>query len=136
MKKKVPEELEIRRVREGDYATNASHGLMGAFTLFAPKDGEPLLVMSSGGDSRDNDTGWEHVSVSAKFSTPTWDEMCFVKDLFWYDTECVLQYHPPRSVYVNCHPYCLHLFKPIGIQIPIPPMLLVGPSWAKKGTDE
>jgi hypothetical protein len=132
VKKIVPEELETYRIRDGDYGSDASFGMMGAFKLFSPKDKEPLLVMSSGADRTKNDTGWEHVSVSAQFSTPTWEEMCWVKDLFWREDETVVQYHPRRSEYVDFHPYCLHLFKPIGIQLPIPPMLLVGPTWAKK----
>lgn len=60
---------------------------------------------------------WEHVSASLETRTPTWDEMCFVKNLFWDEEDCVIQYHPPKSEYVNCHPYCLHLWRPIGKEI-------------------
>ena len=70
--------------------------------------------------------GWEHVSVSRSDRSPTWEEMCQVKDLFWDDTDCVIQYHPPKSDYVNNHPYCLHLWRPIGIELPRPPSFFVG----------
>ena len=52
---------------------------------------------------------------------PTWDEMCLVKDIFWQDDECVIQFHPPKSEYVNLHPYCLHLWKKIGEKADLPP---------------
>ena len=58
---------------------------------------------------------------------PEWDEMCFVKDLFWRDDECVVQFHPPRAEYVNYHPNCLHLWKPVGRDVQTPPSILVGP---------
>ena len=70
--------------------------------------------------------GWEHVSVSRRDRCPTWDEMCQIKALFWDDDDCVIQYHPPRSEYVNNHPYCLHLWRPIGVSLPMPPSIMVG----------
>lgn len=71
--------------------------------------------------------GWEHVSVSTTGRTPNWDEMCFVKAMFWDDEDCVMQLHPPRSVYVNVHRHCLHLWRPNdGSVIPQPPTHLVG----------
>ena len=70
--------------------------------------------------------GWEHVSVSRRDRCPTWDEMCLVKALFWDEEDCVIQYHPPRSEYVNNHPNCLHLWRPIGVSLPMPPSIMVG----------
>lgn len=71
--------------------------------------------------------GWEHASVSQiDRRCPTWDEMCYVKGLIWEEEECVIEYHPPRSRYVNNHPGCLHLWKPIGVELPQPPTILVG----------
>jgi len=64
--------------------------------------------------------------VSRVDRCPTWEEMCLVKDLFWDDTDCVIQYHPSRSDYVNNHPYCLHLWRPIGIELPRPDSIFVG----------
>lgn len=77
-----------------------------------------FCVASNGG-------GWEHVSVSPcnekRKTCPTWEEMCEIKDLFWRPDECVVQYHPPKSDYVNRYPYCLHLWRPIGQELPRPP---------------
>lgn len=74
--------------------------------------------------------GWEHVSISVSdykgTRIPLWSEMCWAKGLFWDDEECVVQYHPPKSDYVNQHPHCLHLFRHIEKQFPCPPSVLVG----------
>lgn len=79
-------------------------------------------IASSGG-------GWEHVSVSPcskhRKTCPTLDEMCAIKDMFFKTDECVVQYHPPRSDYVNIHPYCLHLWRPKKEEIPMPPIEFV-----------
>ncbi len=84
------------------------------------KVGQKVFVVASTG------MGWEHVSVSRRDRCPTWDEMCQVKDLFWGDDDCVMQLHPPKTEYVNNHSYCLHLWRPIGAAIPMPPSFLVG----------
>lgn len=54
----------------------------------------------------------EHVSYSPKkrSHTPTWHEMCELKDLFYYDEETAYQIHPPKSQYVNIQTNCLHLW--------------------------
>jgi hypothetical protein len=70
--------------------------------------------------------GWEHVSVSYPDRCPTWDEMCAVKALFWEPEDCVMQLHPPKSEWVSHHPYTLHLWKPVGLEIPRPHWRLVG----------
>lgn len=81
--------------------------------------------------------GWEHVSVTIdRKRTPPWEVMCYVKSLFWDEEDTVLQYHPPKSDYVNFHPYCLHLWRPTEMEIPVPAPLLVGPKgwgWSEKG---
>ncbi len=65
--------------------------------------------------------GWEHVSVSYPNRCPTWEEMCRVKNIFWNENECVIEYHPPKSDYVNNHPYCLHLWRKVGENFELPP---------------
>ena len=65
------------------------------------------------------------LSVSLRNRCPTWDEMCLVKDIFWQDDECVVQFHPPKSEYVNLHPYCLHLWKKICGTFETPPKIFV-----------
>jgi hypothetical protein len=116
MRKELPAILEVGRVRHGAYRTK--RGIPGAYEV--KHKGAQLLIIASNG------MGWEHVSVSLKDRPPTWDEMCWVKDLFWEEDECVVQYHPPRVEYVNLHPHCLHLWKPYRTTIPTPPMELVG----------
>jgi len=73
--------------------------------------------------------GWERISMDGKKRTPTWDEMCELKDMFFNDDECCVQYHPPKNEYVNNIKYCLHIWKPIEMYsgvLPIPPSLFVG----------
>jgi len=73
--------------------------------------------------------GWEHVSMNDKSRTPTWDEMCDLKDMFWDEDETVVQYHPAKSEYVNNLKHCLHLWRPIeqySGTLPIPDSILVG----------
>lgn len=90
----------------------------GMYTI--PFRGRDLKVIASFG------YGWEHVSVSLSNRCPNWTEMRFVKDCFWNEEEAVMQLHPPKSEYVNMHPYCLHLWRPINLDIPVPPSILVG----------
>jgi len=121
MRATPPPHLEKARIREGEYGSTPDYGMMGAFAI------KGLIIIASTGLVRDEGYGWEHVSVS-KRRTPTWAEMCFVKDLFWEPEECVVQYHPSRSVHVNLHPHCLHMWRPLGVILPTPPSILVGPS--------
>lgn len=121
--------VEAARVTSGPLAGDKSLGYNGAFIVPNPsayaRQRVLIIIASDGG-------GWEHVSVHVMDSetntqsTPTWDEMCHIKNLFWSDDECVIQYHPPAANYVNNHPYTLHLWKPVGIEIPQPPSIMVG----------
>jgi hypothetical protein len=123
MRNIIASKLEEGRIRDGEFGSDVTYGPQGAFQIMGPK-GEALVIVSSG---TDREFGWEHVSVSTRRRTPNWDEMCFVKNLFWREDECVVQFHPPKSDYVNHHPYCLHLWKPIGRELQLPPSVLVGP---------
>lgn len=108
------------RVRKGQWATTPENGNNGLFFVPGARQGDVLRVIASDGE------GWEHVSVSMPNRCPTWAEMCRVKDLFWSDSDCVVQFHPPRSDWVNNHQYCLHLWRPIDADLPRPPALMVG----------
>ena len=60
-----------------------------------------------------NEEGWEHVSIElCARRLPTWEEMAFIKDLFWDDEEEVVQIHPKKSEYVNITE-ALHLWRPV-----------------------
>jgi hypothetical protein len=116
---KVPNQF---RIREGRMGSRDDIGNNGAF-IIPPSIGAKrveLFVIAT-----DND-GWEHVSISTEYRVPCWEEMCYVKDLFWDDEDCVVQFHPPKSEYVNMHPRCLHLWRRIGQNFETPPSILVG----------
>lgn len=70
--------------------------------------------------------GFEHLSVSLPNRTPSWEQMCVMKDLFWEDEEICMQLHPAKSQYVNNMNYCLHIWRPINEKIPTPPSIMVG----------
>lgn len=112
------------------YGTDDSYGMNGYFLIPLAKTLSGMRVSAhviSG--SGNDDVQWEHVSVrieeskgkSQKVRTPTWDEMCAIKKLFWRDDECVVQFHPPEAEYVNEHPNVLHLWKPINQELEMPP---------------
>ena len=65
--------------------------------------------------------GWDHVSVSLANRTPTWAEMEYVKRLLFKDDEVAMQLHVPVKDHINNHPYTLHLWRPHGKSIPLPP---------------
>lgn len=72
--------------------------------------------------------GWDHVSISPKRKRyiPTWEEMCKLKEMFFYPEETVIQYHPAESQHINQMSNCLHLWRPQKYELPLPPRILVG----------
>ena len=128
MRQTIVDTLEKGRVLTGHFATERGDRC-GAFKLKAP-GGAYLTILASPGEdwvaSGLPGQPWEHVSVSLPDRTPTWAEMCWVKNLFWGDDECVVQFHPPKSEYVNRHEYCLHMWRPVSGEFPMPPRQCVG----------
>ena len=120
---RIDPKIERGRIRYGEWGSNTGDDY-GAFRIMGPQ-GEPLFIIASPGDADEN-IPWEHVSVSTKNRCPRWDEMCFVKDLFWEPEQAVMQLHPPRSTWINNHPYCLHLWRSLEREIPLPPSIAVG----------
>lgn len=114
---RVPNHL---RITTGRLASTPALGNNGAFRLTFPPSMRVMMLIASEG------LGWEHVSASFADRCPTWSEMCRVKDLFWDEEDEVIQIHPRKSEYVNAHPFCLHLWRPIGVELPMPPSLMVG----------
>lgn len=116
--------VEQWRLRHGSHASppGADYGF---FRIPGPMQ-RTLNVMVSAGCE---ETGifWEHVSVSTPTRCPNWPEMDFVKRLFWSDEETVMQLHVPRAQHISFHPYCLHLWRPLRAEIPLPPPETVGP---------
>lgn len=75
--------------------------------------------------------GWEHICVSCggngtSKKVPSYEVMCAVKDIFWDEEECCVEYHPRKSQYVNNNEGCLHIWKCIDRDFPEPDPLLVG----------
>lgn len=120
---KFSPKLEQYRISTGLFATFPNEP-MGAFMISGPYH-RTLNVIASAGDD-DLGVPWEHVSVSTRGRCPNWEEMCFIKDLFWDEEEMVMQVHPPKSEWINNHKFCLHLWKPKYEKIPAPPGVAVG----------
>lgn len=114
----VPEKF---RLHTGPMRSDSTYGNNGAFMVTSLKLKHSLKVVASDG------MGWEHVSVSLHNRCPSWEDMCFIKRLFWDPEDVVIQYHPAESDYVNCHPFTLHLWRPAGQTIPVPDPILIGP---------
>ena len=120
---RVPEQY---RVRSGRMASDERFKCNGAFMVpneCAPVKGQGarLAVIAS------EEGGWEHVSVSLPHRCPTWEEMCFIKRTFWGPEDVVIQCHPPEADYVNFSEHCLHLWRSVDQQFPMPPSWMVGP---------
>jgi hypothetical protein len=94
----------------------------GAFVVPSPVDKRPLKVIASSA------YGWDHVSVSRVNRCPNWPEMDYVKRLFFEKHEVAMQLHVAEKDHINCHPFCLHLWRPWAVDgILLPPSFLVGP---------
>lgn len=117
---KVPEDFRVKSGRMGSYKSVGNNGY---FRIRSLKFKVILTCIASDG------AGWEHVSVSIYNKCPGWDHMSFIKDLFWSDDDCVIQFHPPKEDYISCHPYCLHLWRRCDTNdyVERPDSILVGP---------
>jgi hypothetical protein len=120
----LADKLEEYRVQDTYLGRSPVRAPYGAFDLPGPCGARLRIIACNGRETGVLD-GWEHVSVSTDRRIPNWTEMCFVKNLFWPPEDCVVQYHPPASDYINVHPHVLHLWRPIEEKIPMPPRLLV-----------
>ena len=94
---------------EGASGTYYCHGWVGS------------IIFSTG-------AGWEHVSVAPfkRSITPSWDDMCAIKNIFWKEDEAVIQIHPSIDEYVNNKDNCLHLWRCTYKEMVLPPSILVG----------
>lgn len=119
MRRPLLDRVEDARITKGPRATTRGD-TWGEFSLKLKVQQPPMHVILSDG------FGWDHVSASYKNRCPTWEEMSMLKDLFFDEEEAVMQIHVPKSHHVNNHPYCLHLWRPQEIDIPLPPDIMVG----------
>lgn len=97
----------------------AGDGTCGAFSIPSPIDRQPLMIVASANE------GWDHVSVSRKNRCPNWAEMEHIARLFFADDETAVQFHVPPDRHINVHPYCLHWWRPLGVELPLPPAIFV-----------
>lgn len=135
---RTTEHIECFRITNGRdtrFNTDSSYGMNGAFQIRYAKDNaiEFFVIVSDGSGMVDN-VPWEHVSARARRvngagrayeRVPSWEEMCWLKELFWRDDEVAVQYHPKKSDYVNLHPHVLHLWRFTGGDMPTPPVICV-----------
>src|SRR3954470_90416 len=104
MRANVPATLENGRVKHGTWATSPEWGLNGIFHIQGPEGqldlgghaghGPQAVMIHWQKKVSHIPTGWEHVTVAGIHPdrTPSWDEMGFVKELFWMPEEWVVQY--------------------------------------------
>lgn len=113
---KVPEQF---RIKTGRFASTEEDGNNGLFVI--KKQNIKIQCIASDG------MGWDHVSATLinRKRTPTWEEMCYIKNLFFNENESVVQFHPAKKDYVNNHRYCLHLWRPQVEPLPRPSTIMV-----------
>jgi hypothetical protein len=89
-------------------------------------NGARLVIMTEVEEHDGKD--WWHVSVSASDKTapkgksnrvPSYDELVWVKRVFIGEDAMAIQLFPKATEHVNIHPYCLHLWSPLG-HAPLP----------------
>lgn len=121
--------IEEYRVVLGPMRSSVNYGNNGAFII--PKGRTEFTIIASDCKRADGRglPKWEHVSIHCtngdKNRTPTWSEMCFIKNLFWDEEDVVVQFHPKKTEYVNHHPYVLHLWRYRDGEFPTPPMIMI-----------
>ena len=125
MKKTPPNQYRIHD--HGLWSSEDDDGMNGAFSIPLIQDfNHKVIANCIVSDGR----GWEHVSVHVvergEVRTPSWNEMCAVKDIFWEPAEVVVQFHPAKSEYINNHPHVLHLWRCTTQEIKTPPSIMVG----------
>lgn len=130
---KVPEQFRYTNSRSS-FKTTKDDGNNGVFYIPHQKIRDYVYqCIVSDGDAGDG-KAWEHVSVCLMNKSknkyvkrcPTWEDMCHIKSMFWGDEDRVVQYHPPKSEYVNNVDWVLHLWRPVGSEIISPPSIMVG----------
>lgn len=112
--KSIYEIVHEKEIREFEHFTETKYN---GIIRFKGDDRIFIFIMSvdENGDDR-----WEHVSVHINGQTkktPSWDDMCKIKDLFWNSDEEVHQIHPPKKYYVHSFnelENVLHLWRPVG----------------------
>lgn len=98
----------------------------GMFFIPGPCAQELKCIVSAG--TVDPQYPWDHLSVSCRNRCPNWQEMEFVKHIFFKEDEYAMQLHVPVANHINLHPFVLHIWRPLNAVIPIPNPIMVGPT--------
>ena len=122
--------LEQFRVLTGPLQSSPNDGPNGAFQTPKIRIGKTVsgrrffsLILSEA----NADIPWEHASISTAMRCPNWIEMNWWKERLWEPDDVVIQIHPAKQNYINCHPFCLHLWRPTSFELPLPPTIAIGP---------
>lgn len=67
-----------------------------------------IAVMAS--DLMINGKRWYHVSASRKARMPSYEDLVWVKEVFFGEDQPAYQVFPKKSEHRNFHPFCLHLW--------------------------
>ena len=100
----------MKTVEEIDKATNLlvikndEHGGYGIFRYGSLRNASVIWGRNEGGK-------YDHVSISPSGRTPTWEELCKVKDTFFNDDEECYQIFPKKREHVNLDKNCLHIWR-------------------------
>lgn len=100
----------------------------GFFWVRSDIDGHPLKVIASrwnGSIIDPMNPPWDHASISRNDRCPTWEEMEQIKRLFFLPEEIAMQLHVPPADHISLHPYCLHIWRPCVVPVPLPPSWMV-----------
>lgn len=117
----------VDQFREGgDHPYASPWGAPYGFFMIPGPCAQVLKVIVSDGHL-DPKYPWDHVSVSCKNRCPNWQEMEFIKHLFFKEDEWAMQLHAPPTKHINCHPFVLHIWRPLNAEIPLPDPIMVGP---------
>jgi ribosomal protein L37E len=71
----------------------------------------PYGICVSDNDRYDrDDERWRHLSISHRSRIPNYEEVKAARYCFFPAEAEVVQVFPPEAEFVNCHPFCLHLW--------------------------
>jgi len=120
----VPNKFRVKNSRDPRMNSTDEDGNNGCFSIKQSYGKKALFHIQAF-----DEICFEHVGVSILLSNrfPTWEEMCYVKCLFWDEDDPVIQIHPAKENYVNYAKYSLHLWRSKDSAQALPPSILVGP---------
>jgi hypothetical protein len=98
-------------------APDEERALGGAFLVPFKREGDLrqrqwLRVIASSGADQPAEYAFDHLSVSLSNRCPTWEEMDYIKRLFFKPEEVAYQLHMPRlRQHQHASLHCLHIWR-------------------------